>query len=175
MVVVFSLVNQFSNVELYFVTISDSHLLARAADPTRVALTRGGGAIRLLSGWLTVIKSNFERCTAAPWEGEWFWCPLFFANSTGLCSEGIGGAISTEIATVIGLERHKQRRQRRLCGYAHIWAIRSTDWFAGWLAGSLAHSLPRALTRALLSGLIFLSFFLLLLCFFLSSCRVDLR
>lgn len=82
--------------------MEDSHLLPHKQDPSQIVYVRGGGAIRAIAGVLYVSTSRFERCSAGPSDGDFDSCELSFIVTTGLCTEGLGGAISGERADITG-------------------------------------------------------------------------
>lgn len=99
---------QSSDINLRNVVVEDSHLLPHRLDPGEFSYVHGGGAVRIISGDLYVASCKFSRCSAGPSDGNFDSCALSFAASTGLCTEGVGGAISGERAEIIGQMRLAQ-------------------------------------------------------------------
>lgn len=93
---------QSSNVHLIETTVDDSHLVAPAFGLYDVDYVRGGGAVRIVSGLLSVVFSTLSRCSAVPLDGNFDSCALSFAATTGLCADAVGGAISGERAEISG-------------------------------------------------------------------------
>ena len=93
---------QSSRTDLSKLSIEDSHLLPHTRDLGQLVYVRGGGAIRAIGGVLYVSTSQFSRCSAGPLDGDFDSCELSFIVSMGLCTDGLGGAISAERTEITG-------------------------------------------------------------------------
>jgi hypothetical protein len=109
------------------VVVEDSHLLPHKIDPRETGYVRGGGAVRIVSGGVYVASSQFTRCSAGPPDGDFNSCALSFAASTGLCAEGVGGAISGERASITGQMRLAQWQWRWRAGLRQLSDRSSND------------------------------------------------
>ena len=105
---------QSCNTQLSDLSVEDSHLLPREQGYSRMVWVRGGGAIRVIKGSLLVADSNFTRCSAGPLDGDFDSCALSFSASTGLCTEGLGGAISGERTDIYGQTARLEATTKRL-------------------------------------------------------------
>jgi hypothetical protein len=93
---------QFSYLWMYHCSVADSHLLPLEHDPSQRVSVRGGGAIRIAAGSLFIDGGSFTRCSAGPRDSDFDSCALSFSASAGLCTDGLGGAISGERANIEG-------------------------------------------------------------------------
>jgi hypothetical protein len=93
---------QSSKTHLFDFSVEDSHLLPHEHNPSQRVYVRGGGAIRLIEGSLITSDGRFKRCSAGPLDGDFDSCALSFSASAGLCTDGLGGAISGERTYIIG-------------------------------------------------------------------------
>lgn len=128
-------------------------MLAHQSGSNVIDFVRGGGAVRIISGLLSVVFSSFSRCSAVPLDGNFDSCALSFAATTGLCADAVGGAISGERAEIscqkngswhrhshchwqIGMqqpspikERRRMTRNGMESGSTHCWRHQSVSVF----------------------------------------------
>jgi hypothetical protein len=95
-------------------SVEDSHLLPHEHDPNQIVYVRGGGAIRLIEGSLITADGSFSRCSTVPRDGIFDACALSFSASTGLCTDGLGGAISGERTDIEGQTTRLHAASQRL-------------------------------------------------------------
>lgn len=128
--------------------VSDSHLLPRLADASLLVMVRGGGAIRAISSSLVIQESSFTRCSAGPFDGDFDSCALSFGTSTSLCTDGLGGVISTEMSPLIGqtllhardFERDRSLRLVFVVVLLNVRFVRCDDVVSLWCAAVMFSS-----------------------------------
>jgi hypothetical protein len=106
---------QSSSIDFYESFVEDSHLLPHRPDSSGANRVRGGGALRIISGILNMGETSFTRCSAGPIGGDFDSCALSFSASTSLCTDGLGGAVSAELAS-IGSQSHTDHSWRAASG-----------------------------------------------------------
>lgn len=103
---------QSSSIELYDSFVEDSHLLPHQPDLAGASRVRGGGALRVIAGLVRIGDTVFSRCSAGPLDGNFDSCALSFSASTSLCTDGLGGVVSAELASIARQSRGAGRLQQ---------------------------------------------------------------
>ena len=105
---------QSSYTELSDFSVEDSHVLPHEYIPGQTIYmrpgVRGGGAIRVVEGSIYIRRGSFTRCSAGPLNGDFDSCARSFSASTGLCTDGLGGAISGDRTRIQGQTTGWMRR-----------------------------------------------------------------
>lgn len=89
----------YSALRLLDCLVTDATLAPDDSVPTIALSSRLGGAVRMLGGTCNIATVTFLRCSALPQNMDINSCATSYDAAKGLCSTGLGGALSMELTT----------------------------------------------------------------------------